>query len=90
MSEIESLVVFDEPLDFETCNRIASKFMGQIVDFNAPYEPSEDEELIHLYLIAIENKRSKIIDTYNLENIQQVKLTAHGYTPPPPPHFNAI
>ncbi|MCQ2058076.1 MAG: hypothetical protein MJY75_07710 [Bacteroidaceae bacterium] len=82
MSEIESLVVFDEPLDFETCNRIASKFMGQIVDFNAPYEPSEDEELIHLYLIAIENKHSKIIDTYNLENIRQLTLTAHGYTPP--------
>ena len=84
MSEIESLMVFDEPLDEEMCNRITSKFIGigQNIDFNAPYEPDENGKLIYLYLITLENKRSKIIDTYNLENIQQVKLTAHGYTPP--------
>ena len=30
----------------------------------------------------MENKDNKIIDTYNLDNIQQVRRPLHGYTPP--------
>ena len=30
----------------------------------------------------MEHKGSKIIDTYNLKNIQQLRLSVQGYTPP--------
>ena len=37
------------------------------------------KELKYLYIITLENGT---IYTYNLKNIEQHKLTVHGYTPP--------
>ena len=86
MSSIESVMLFDEPMDFETCCRIVAiykgYYMGENVDINEPYEPNEDGKLSYLYIITLEHEDSKIIDTYNLENIRQVRLLVHGYTPP--------
>ncbi|MCQ2127781.1 MAG: hypothetical protein MJZ06_10170 [Bacteroidaceae bacterium] len=82
MSEIENVMLFDEPMDKETIFRIMAKDIGLIVDFNAPYEPDENEKLKYLCIIHLEHKDSKIIDIYNLKNIQQVRLPVHGYTPP--------
>ncbi|MCQ2073512.1 MAG: hypothetical protein MJY96_10380 [Bacteroidaceae bacterium] len=82
MSSIESVILFDELLDEETRYRIMAMHIGVNVDLDAPYEPNEDGKLGYLCFITLEHKDSKIIDTYNLKNIQQVRLTAHGYTPP--------
>ena len=84
MSEIESVMLFDELMDEETRIRVLDKYLGLNVnaDPNAPYEPNEDGVRGYLCLITLEHKDSEVIDTYNLKNIQQVRLPVHGYTPP--------
>ena len=84
MSSIESVMLFDELMDEETRIRVLDKYLGLNVnaDPNAPYEPNEDGVWGYLCIITMEHKGSKIIDTYNLKNIQQLRLPVHGYTPP--------
>ncbi|MCQ2127641.1 MAG: hypothetical protein MJZ06_09445 [Bacteroidaceae bacterium] len=84
MSSIESVMLFDELMDEETRIRVLDKLLGLNVnaDPNAPYEPNEDGVRGYLCLITLEHKDSEVIDTYNLKNIQQVRLPVHGYTPP--------
>ena len=89
MSSIVSVVLFDEPMEFETCCRIMTRFNGGNIDIKDHYELNENEksklnyvfpkELKYLYIITLENGT---IYTYNLKNIEQHKLTVHGYTPP--------
>ena len=82
MSSIESVMLFDDPMDKETCKRVFIKLNGGDIDLLPPYEPDENEKLYYFCIITMEHKGSKIIDTYNLDNIRQVRLPVHGYTPP--------
>ncbi len=79
MSSIESVMLFDEPMDKETRDKIIVANMGGDVDPLQTYETDENEKLFYFCIVTMEQKA---IDTYNLENIHQVRLTAHGYTPP--------
>ena len=82
MSSIESVMLFDEPINAETRDRIYVTYKGGNADLIAPYEPGENKKLFYFCIITMENKDNKIIDTYNLDNIQQVRRPLHGYTPP--------
>ena len=89
MSSIKSVVLFDEPMEFETCCRIITRFNGGNIDIKNHYELNENEksklnfvfpkELKYLYIITLESSTS---DTYNLKNIEQHRLPLHGYTQP--------
>ncbi|MCQ2127792.1 MAG: hypothetical protein MJZ06_10225 [Bacteroidaceae bacterium] len=78
MSSIESVIVFDEPMDFETFDRVLRSTKGYFYNFSSEML----DNLFYLYLITLEHKDSEVIDTYNLKDIERLRLTAHGYTPP--------
>ncbi len=82
MSSIESVMLFDDPMYKEICMRVFIKLNGVDIDLLPPYEPDENEKLYYFCIITMEHKGSKIIDTYNLDNIRQVRLPLHGYTQP--------
>ncbi|MCQ2073486.1 MAG: hypothetical protein MJY96_10250 [Bacteroidaceae bacterium] len=82
MSSIESVMLFDEPINAETRDRIFVTYNGGNANLIAPYDPDKNEKLFYYCIITMEHKGSKIIDTYNLKNIQQLRLSVQGYTPP--------
>ena len=82
MSSIESVMLFDEPINAETRDRIFVTYNGGNANLIAPYDPDKNGKLFYFCIITMEHKGSKIIDTYNLKNIQQLRLSVQGYTPP--------
>ena len=78
MSSVESVMLFDEPMDQWTMDRVYIKICGGDVDVDEPHEPDKNAKMGYFCYVAL--VQDDII--YDLENIQDFTLTAHGYTQP--------
>ncbi len=89
MSEVENVILFDEPVDYHTYAWLDvvvwnnNEFVSQI-DWESPgwLTAYQHNEKFTFGIVYLEDKKSKVIDTYNLDNIHQVRLPLHGYTQP--------